>query len=66
MKSGAGDSQHVVDEMVKYLDQKAYIWDFEIIEIGGFGGSVVCDRIVRLVLGGVGFGLLEKTLGGGR
>ena len=39
---------------------------FENTKIGGFGGSVVCDRVVRLVLGGVGFRLLEKTLGEGR
>ena len=54
MKSGAEGDQHVGDEMVKYLDQKAKIWDFEITENGGFGGSVVCDRIVKLVLGDVG------------
>ena len=30
------------------------VWAFESTKIGGFGGSVVCDRIVRLVLGDVG------------
>ena len=32
------------------------VWAFESTKICGFGGSVVCDRIVRLVLGDVGFG----------
>ena len=36
--------------------------DFETTKIGGFRGSVVCDRIVRLVLGDLGFGILERLL----
>ena len=36
---------------------KSLILDFEITKIGGFRGSAVCNRIVRLVLGDMGFGI---------
>ena len=36
--------------------------NFETAKICGSGGSVICGRIVKLVLGDVGFELLEKVL----
>ena len=36
--------------------------DFETTKIGWFRGSVVCDRIMKLVFGDVGFGILKRLL----
>ena len=62
MKSGAEDDQHVGDEMDGTWTKKLKNWDFWVTKIGGFEGSVVCDRTVRLVLGDVGFGNFEETV----
>ena len=55
MKSGAGQCHHVGDKMVKKVPgPESLNLGVGNTKIGGFGGSVVCDRIVKLVLGDVG------------
>ena len=64
-----GQGERVGDEVERYLNrnqnQKPESLDLvlESIKISGLGGSVVCDRIVKLVLGDVG---LEFEENGGK
>ena len=66
-----GQCERVGDEVERYLNrnqnQKPESLDLvlESIKISGLGGSVVCDRIVKLVLGDVGLEF-KKTVGEGK